>query len=145
MNLRQVLYRARIDSVSRHDRKHRTSDDALTVDVNPPFRRALFVFSLKNVETTRIHGTKNERLEAPKGSEGELQFRQIFGYLAGELRAELIEVRVAALDTVNEMSDRRLASRGGNLALKSRKTARFNLLSAGRIDPRHGVSTHRFA
>jgi len=80
----------------------------------------MFVSSLIDIKAIRVNGTKRQRLKIPKRREGELQFRQIRGYLAGEWRTELIEVRAAGQDSVNEMSKCGLAASGRGLALNLR-------------------------
>jgi hypothetical protein len=45
------------------------------------------------------------------GSEGELQFRQVFGHVAGELRPEFIEVRVTMVILPSGIFDLRLGAK----------------------------------
>lgn len=124
-------------SILYNNGKHRAGDDAVTVDIDAPLRRAMHVRRLINVKAIGVDGTKHQRFQLTKRSKGELQSRQIFSDLSGERRTELIEVRMAALNSIDETSNRRRASRGGRLALKSCKARGFNVLGAGRIDPRH--------
>src|SRR5271167_4915390 len=69
--------------------------------------------------------------------EAELQSRQVLGYLAGDLRAELIEVRPATKDSFNKMSQCVLTSRGRSVALNFHCAQRLYLQRAGGVDSQH--------